>query len=104
MELTNKKLEKRFHQVGSQDLMTDPLIVVKFFNPTGPGTWYATEYDPLERTFHGFRFFFGDWNDAWGSFSLDELKSYTDKSGRGIERDINFSEKRASEVIKFILA
>jgi hypothetical protein len=43
---------------------------------------------------------FGDWNDEWGYFSLDELESYKGQFGLGIERDLYFGEKRASQVIK----
>lgn len=100
MKLLTKELEKRFAQVGSQEQEKDPLILAKFFNPTGAGTWYATEYDPQQRTFFGYVSIFGDWNDEWGSFSLDELESYRGTFGLGIERDLYFGEKRASEVLR----
>jgi hypothetical protein len=69
MKLMTKKLEKRFAQVGPQENVKDPLIIAKFFNPTGAGIWYATEYDPKTRTFFGYASIFGDWNDEWGCFS-----------------------------------
>jgi hypothetical protein len=100
MKLLTKELEKRFTQVGSQVEAKDPLILAKYFNPTGAGTWYATEYDPSQRIFFGYVSIFGDWNDEWGSFSLDELESYKGRFGLGIERDLYFDEKRASEVIR----
>ena len=99
MKLLTKELVKRFAQVGSQETEKDPIILAKFFNPTGAGTWYATEYDPGDRTFFGYVSIFGDWNDEWGSFSLDELESYRGKFGLGIERDLYFGEKQASQVI-----
>jgi hypothetical protein len=99
MKLITKTLEKRFARVGSQANVKDPLIIAKFFNPTGAGTWYATEYDPKTRTFFGYVSIFGDWNDEWGYFSLDELASYRGKFGLGIERDLYFKEQPASEVI-----
>ena len=37
---------KRFESVGSQEDDKDPIVIAKFFNPTGAGTWLATEYDP----------------------------------------------------------
>ena len=46
MRLLTKTLERRFAKIGSQENAKDPLIIVKFFNPAGAGTWYATEYDP----------------------------------------------------------
>jgi hypothetical protein len=99
MKLITKTLEKRFARVGSQANVKDPLIIAKFFNPTGAGTWYATEYDPKTRTFFGYVSIFGDWNDEWGYFSLDELASYRGMFGLGIERDLYFNEQLASEVI-----
>lgn len=99
MRLMTKTLERRFAQVGSQENVKNPLVVAKFFNPTGAGTWYATEYDPNRRVFFGYVSIFGDYCDEWGSFSLDELESYKGHFGLGIERDLYWSEKRASEAI-----
>jgi hypothetical protein len=100
VKLMTKELEDRFAEVGSQDEVADPLIVAKFFNPCGAGTWYATEYDPATRLFFGYVSIFGDHTDEWGSFSLDELEAFRGPLGNGIERDRYFGEKRASEVIK----
>ena len=99
MKLLTKELLKRFEQVGRQEDSSDPIVVAKFFNPAGAGTWYATEYDPNDKIFFGFVSIFGDWNDEWGSFSLEELESYRSKFGLGIERDLYFGEKRISEVV-----
>lgn len=99
MKLLTKELLKRFEQVGRQEDSSDPLVIAKFFNPCGAGTWYATEYDPNDKIFFGFVSIFGDWNDEWGSFSLEELEDYRVKFGLGIERDLYFGEKRISEVV-----
>ena len=90
------ELEKRFAKVGSQEEIRDPVIVAKFFNPIGSGTWYATEYDPATKTFFGYVSIFGDWNDEWGTFSLEELESYKGPFGLGIERDLYWTEQKAS--------
>jgi hypothetical protein len=100
MKLLTKEHEQRFAKVGSQENAKDPLIIAKFFNPAGAGTWYATEYNPQERTFFGYVSIFGDWNNEWGYFSLDELQSFKGKFGLGIERDLYFEEKSASQVIE----
>jgi hypothetical protein len=100
MRLMTKELEKRFAKVGSQEEIQDPLIVAKFFNPQGAGTWYATEYDQKDKMFFGYVSIFGDWNDEWGYFSLAELESYKGQLGLGIERDLYWDEMRASTVIK----
>jgi len=103
MQLLTRALEDRFAQIGSQEDNPDPLIIARFFNPTGAGTWYATEYDPQTRTFFGHAAIFGDHNDEWGYFSLDELESYHGAFGLGIERDLYFKEQPASQVIKQIV-
>ena len=99
MKLLTKALLNRFAQVGRQEDKRDPIVIAKFFNPTGAGTWYATEYDPKDRIFFGYVSIFGDWNDEWGYFSLDELKSFKGRFGLGIERDLYFDEVPASQVI-----
>ena len=100
MQLLTKELLKRFEKVGRQEDVNDPIVIAKFFNPAGAGTWYATEYDPSLKEFFGYVSIFGDWNDEWGYFSLDELESFKGTFGLGIERDLYFEEKPASQVIK----
>lgn len=97
MKLINKTLEARFKKIGSQETIKDPIVVAKFFNPTGAGTWYATEYDPKEKIFFGYVSIFGDWNDEWGYFSLEELENFNGAFGLGIERDLHCGEKPISE-------
>lgn len=100
MRLMTPELEKRFAEIGSQSDIADPVIVAKFFNPTGGGTWYATEYDPKSKIFFGYVSIFGDWNDEWGYFSLAELEFFVGSFGVGIERDLFWTEQKASAVIR----
>lgn len=100
MKLMTKALLNRFKAIGSQAHIKDPIIVAKFFNPTGAGTWYATEYDPDQRLFFGYVSIWGDWNDEWGYFSLDELEAFRGKFGLKIERDLYFDEQPASQALK----
>jgi len=100
MKLMTAELEKRFAKVGSQENVKDPVIIAKFFNPGGAGTWYATEYDPKDEMFFGYVSIFGDWNDEWGYFSLAELESFHGTLGLGIERDLYWTEQKASSVIR----
>lgn len=99
MQLLTKALLKRFAKVGRQEDKKDPVVIAKFFNPAGAGTWYATEYDQEEKMFFGYVSIFGDWNDEWGYFSLKELEDYTSPFGTGIERDRYFSECPASQIV-----
>ena len=100
MELITNELIKRFQAVGSQEDKKDPLIIAKFFNPTGAGTWYATEYEPIKKIFFGYVSIFGDHCDEWGYFSLDELENLKLPFGLSIERDLYFGEKHFSEIKK----
>jgi hypothetical protein len=100
MQLMTKELEARFAQVGSQEDVADPIVIAKFFNPIGRGYWFATEYDPKDKIFFGYVSLFGDWNDEWGSFSLEELEGVDLAYGMKIERDRLFKETLSSEVIK----
>ena len=100
MRLMTKELEKRFAQVGSQEKVKDPVIVAKFFDPSGTGTWYAVQYDPLNKLFFGYVSIFGDWRDEWTYFSLFRLESYVSTLGAGIERDPNWTERKASSIIR----
>ncbi len=97
MKLLTRELEERFAAVGSQQNVADSIVVAKFFNPVGEGTWFATEYDPDHRMFFGFVSIFGDHSDESGYFSLDELEQYRGPLGLGIERDLHWDEKRLSE-------
>lgn len=99
MRLMTEELERRFAEVGDQSQLKDPLVIAKFFNPCGAGTWYATEYDPETKVFFGYVSIFGDYNDEWGSFSLEELESYLGPFRIGIERDLFFSEKPFSQAV-----
>jgi hypothetical protein len=78
----------------STENVTDPIAQVKFFDPTGSLTWYATEFD-------GDDLFFG-WVDGpypeLGYFSLTELRRVRGRFGLGIERDRHFSPRPLSEV------
>jgi hypothetical protein len=99
MKLLTKAIEKEFKKVGRQEKVKDPVIIAKFFNPTGASTWYATEYDPEDHCFFGYVDLYGDGGGEWGYFSLDELAEFRGQFGLGIERDLYFSSKPASEVI-----
>jgi len=100
MKLMTKELEERFAKIGSQEKIKDPIIIAKFFNPIGQGYWFATEYDPKDKIFFGYVSLFGDWNDEWGNFSLEELEESQLPLGMKIERDLYFKETLSSEIIK----
>ena len=128
MRLITKEIESLFKKIGRQEKVDDPIVVAKFFNPTGPGTWYATEliylikrrdegeeqeileveaskidqfkeYEVVDKMFFGYVSIFGDHNDEWGYFRLSELESVKcPPFGIGIERDLYFEPKPISKV------
>ena len=96
MKLLTKEIEERFKKIGSQENIKDPQIVVKFFDPTGSWTWYATEYDQDTKTFFGL---VDGYEKELGYFSLEELESVKGAFGLGIERDRYFGfNKKISNV------
>jgi hypothetical protein len=82
----------------SQEHVEDPLVPVKFFNPTGAGSWFATEYNPAEGLFFGYTTGLG--HDELGYFSLAELTSYRGPGGLGIERDLHWNPKTKLSDVK----
>ena len=55
MKLLNQQLEKRFKQMNFKNSKSeDPIVIAKFFNSCGVGTWLATEYDSKTKIFFGF--------------------------------------------------
>lgn len=97
MILMTNELEKKFKKIGSQEGVKDPIVVCKFFNPAGAGTWWACEYSPEDRIFYGYVSIFGDECDEWGSFALSELQEFRGRFGLGIERDKFFDPQPMSK-------
>lgn len=93
------ELEARFKEVGSQEGVEDPIVVAKYFNPSGIGDWFATEYDPVEKIFFGYVSLFNTPHEnEWGYFSLAELEEVKGAFGLGIERDLHIDEMPISEM------
>ena len=99
MKLLTKEIINRFRQIGSQENVPDPVVIATFFNPVGIGHWYATEYDEAREMFFGYVSLFGDSNNEWGEFSLQELEAVKGPLGLGIERDLYCGEFPVSKVL-----
>jgi hypothetical protein len=95
MKLLTTQLLKSFDKIGRQENTTDPMVVAKFFDPTGSWTWFATEYDPSTKMFFGL---VHGIEKEWGPFGLEELETLALPLGLGIERDMYFDACRASEL------
>jgi hypothetical protein len=91
-----KELEKQFKKVGSQENVNDPIVIAKFFNPSGIGYWFATEYNPEDKIFFGYVSLL---YNEWGSFALRELEEYCGPFGLGIERDLHFQPQPISKIM-----
>jgi len=94
MILFTKKIEDKaksqFH-LGSD--LEKQVVVAKFFNPMGAGTWYLVNQDPDDPDYcWGICHIF---ETEVGSFSKSDLETYTGKLGIGIERDLCFQEVNA---------
>jgi len=94
MELFTKEIEAKAqvqYKYGAD--MEKQVIVAKFFNPAGAGTWYLMNQDPNDSDY------------CWGvvdlfevevgSFSKSELENFRGKYGLSIERDLHFEEVNA---------
>lgn len=98
MKLINEALRKRFESVGDQSEDSDPLVIAKFFNPCGGGTWLATEFIPESNVCFGYVYGLCPGGDEWGYFSVSELESLRLAFNLRIERDIHFDECRFSSL------
>ena len=70
-------------------------VICKFFNPSGAGTWYATEFDG-EDTFFGYCHIH---EGELGYFSLRELEEYRTSFGLRIERDLYYRGETLANVM-----
>lgn len=95
MKLLTKEILKTLPALYSQENNPDPMVRVKFFHPLSNWKWYVTEYD-------GKDLFFGlvdGFEKELGYFSFSELQSINIR-GLGIERDMYFTPKPLSEIMK----
>ena len=103
MKLLTKELEKRLEKFPykSQDGKGfNAKVIVKFFNPTGRGTWLITEG---EKQSDGDWLLFGychlfEWE--WGTVMLSELKSVKLPFGLTIERDLHIAQNATVQQLK----
>lgn len=92
MKLITKAIENKLlkHPLGSTDGKKVKDVIVKFFNPCGPGTWYVFEGEK-----HGDDWeFFGlvDLSEReMGYFNLSHLELLSLPWGLSIERDKYFT-------------
>jgi len=96
MKLLTKEIEKKLPKLYSQEKVSNPKIIVKFFHPLSSWTWYTVEGDRQE---DGDWLFFGlvdGFERELGYFTLRQLEEVKVK-GLGIERDMYFGEHFLNE-------
>jgi len=124
MKLLNKTIENDFSKTGSQDGLGDEAkVIVKYFNPTGAGTWLITElqeYRLFKDGKHEVAYTLEEkekmvsegWElydtilfglctiheQEWGTVSLRELEDFTGQFGLRIERDLHASGMKIKEL------
>jgi len=107
MKMMTKEIENRIPGIGEtcswngENVGDKARVHVKFFSPWSGWTWYATEYDPVERRFFGY--VKGDFPE-YGYFSLDELESVEMMPGvPAVERDMHWDWKTSiGEVVEAV--
>jgi hypothetical protein len=106
MKLMTKAIEKSFEKQGDTSEMEskDIKIIVKYFNPSGIGTWYVYDREPDN---HDILWCFANLNDSenaeCGTVSLQELEDLrVPPFGASIERDLYFEKHTLKEVIDII--
>ena len=77
----------------------DTEIIVKFFDPCGSWTWYATEGERVGDDYRFFGFVRGFDNEL-GYFMLNELQEVKGSLGLGIERDLHFGKHTLAEAME----
>lgn len=93
MKLLTKAVLKSLPPLYSQEKVEDPIVRVKFFDPTGSWTWYATEFDGVD-TFFGL---VDGHEEELGYFSLAELQAVRGRFSLGIERDMHWAPRPLSQ-------
>jgi hypothetical protein len=99
MKLMTKEILAKLPKLYSQENNPDPQVVVKFFDPCGSWTWYATEGEPEGDDVRFFGWVHG-FEDELGYFMLSDLQSVKGPLGLGIERDLHWDPKTTLSQVK----
>lgn len=102
MQLLTEEIKSVLPELYAQENEKDPMVYVKYYDPTSSWTWYATEG---EETDNGDFLFFGyviGFDAELGYFTLSQLESakssLTGFLALPIERDLYFTPCKLSEV------
>ena len=99
MKLLTDELRARLPPLYSQEAESEPVVYAKFFLPGTRWSWYVTEGSEQEGNFLFFGFVVG-LDSEFGYFLLSELEAVRSPLFRlSVERDINFTEGRLTDVV-----
>lgn len=97
MKLFTKEIEEKAQeQYPKGSDLESQVIVAKFFNPTGAGSWFLMNQDPNDPDYLWGICHIFEWEI--GSFLKSDLENFRGKFGLGIERDLNFEVVNAKEL------
>jgi hypothetical protein len=95
LKLLPKSVAVKLPPLYSQDGKGEQaLAVVKFFDPYGSWSWYASEFDPEQGLFFGL---VAGHDRELGYFSLSELESVKFAGRQRIERDLHWKPRPLAE-------
>jgi hypothetical protein len=112
-KMLTKDLMKKIPALYSQEKVSDPQVVAKFFNAGGQGTWFITEgsavlsdgsevalSDQKAKDMIDVRFFglCCIQEKELGYVMLSDFQNFKGRFGLGIERDMYFNAQPLSEV------
>lgn len=98
--LLTKAIKKALPPLYTQQDKLDPVAIVKFFDPTGSWTWYATEGGPEGDDYRFYGLVCG-YDREFGYWALSDLQrakdGLTGLQALPIERDLYFKPTPLSE-------
>ena len=98
MKLLTQEIVKKLPKLGDTEGVPtkDKAVIVKFFDPTGSWTWYATEWDGEDLIFG----LVDGYELEWGYFRLKELKSVKRLLGLGWEKMVGMPKIKDIPALK----
>lgn len=102
MKLLTEEIKSVLPALYAQENEKDPIVYVKFFDPTGSWTWYATEGEETDNDDFLFFGYVVGFDAELGYFTLSQLESAKSQckgiQALPIERDLYFIPCRLSKV------
>jgi len=98
MQLLTDEIKAKMPALYSQEKVSDPVIICKFFTPWSNWTWYVLEGKELNDGDYEFFGLVDGFEKELGYFCLSDLQVVEGPGGLKIERDLYFGDNhRLSE-------